>query len=234
MRILYGVVGEGMGHATRSRVVLEELVKEHEVQIVVSGRAQRLPRQALRGRAPHLGLHHPLRGERASGAWQTVLAEPAGRGQRLAAERPRVLRARRRLPPRGGDQRLRELQLPLRESAPDPGHHLDNMQVINRCRSRPSCSRGHEQDFQLIRSVVEGQAAPVPPLPRHRRSSTRRCARSGPRSSRPILRPEILAAKQRAGRAPAGLPDGDDQPALPEALKQTRRPVPRSTVCAAT
>jgi UDP:flavonoid glycosyltransferase YjiC (YdhE family) len=31
MRILYGVVGEGMGHATRSRVVLEELVKEHEV-----------------------------------------------------------------------------------------------------------------------------------------------------------------------------------------------------------
>src|SRR4029077_5268826 len=28
-----------MGHATRSRVVLEELVKEHEVQVVASGRA---------------------------------------------------------------------------------------------------------------------------------------------------------------------------------------------------
>src|SRR5262245_23941351 len=40
MRILYGVVGEGMGHATRSRVILEELVKEHEVHIVVSGRAR--------------------------------------------------------------------------------------------------------------------------------------------------------------------------------------------------
>ena len=40
MRILYGVVGEGMGHATRSRVLLEELIKEHEVQIVVSGRAK--------------------------------------------------------------------------------------------------------------------------------------------------------------------------------------------------
>ena len=39
MKILYGVAGEGMGHATRSRVVLDELVKEHEVRIVTSGRA---------------------------------------------------------------------------------------------------------------------------------------------------------------------------------------------------
>ena len=39
MKILYGVVGEGMGHAMRSRVVLEELRKRHEIQVVVSGRA---------------------------------------------------------------------------------------------------------------------------------------------------------------------------------------------------
>src|SRR4051812_20718571 len=39
MRILYGVVGEGMGHAIRSRVILDELVKKHDVQVVVSGRA---------------------------------------------------------------------------------------------------------------------------------------------------------------------------------------------------
>src|SRR5260370_22582787 len=39
MRVLYGVVGEGMGHAIRSRVILDELVKKHDVQVVVSGRA---------------------------------------------------------------------------------------------------------------------------------------------------------------------------------------------------
>src|SRR5690349_23933882 len=40
MKILYGVVGEGMGHATRSKVVVSHLVaKGHEVKIVVSGRA---------------------------------------------------------------------------------------------------------------------------------------------------------------------------------------------------
>ena len=40
MKILYGVTGEGMGHAIRSRVVLEHLVaNEHDVEIIASGRA---------------------------------------------------------------------------------------------------------------------------------------------------------------------------------------------------
>ena len=41
MRILYGVVGEGMGHAIRSRVVIDHLIHDegHDVQVVVSGRA---------------------------------------------------------------------------------------------------------------------------------------------------------------------------------------------------
>ena len=40
MKILYGVVGEGLGHAMRSRVVLEHLIASgHEVQVMASGRA---------------------------------------------------------------------------------------------------------------------------------------------------------------------------------------------------
>ncbi len=40
MRILYGVVGEGMGHATRSRVVIDELLRQgHEVHVMASSRA---------------------------------------------------------------------------------------------------------------------------------------------------------------------------------------------------
>src|SRR5262245_14978681 len=39
MKILYGVVGEGMGHAMRSRVVLDALAEHHDIQVVVSGRA---------------------------------------------------------------------------------------------------------------------------------------------------------------------------------------------------
>lgn len=39
MRILYGVPGEGMGHATRAKVILSHLVKKHDVRIVSSDRA---------------------------------------------------------------------------------------------------------------------------------------------------------------------------------------------------
>ena len=40
MRILYGAVGEGLGHATRSRVVASHLLdRGQEVKMVASGRA---------------------------------------------------------------------------------------------------------------------------------------------------------------------------------------------------
>jgi len=39
MDILYGVTGEGIGHATRSHVILEHLRKKHDVHIVASNKA---------------------------------------------------------------------------------------------------------------------------------------------------------------------------------------------------
>ncbi|MBN2543543.1 teichoic acid biosynthesis protein [bacterium] len=39
MKILYGIVGQGMGHAIRSGVILQHLKKHHDIQVVVSGRA---------------------------------------------------------------------------------------------------------------------------------------------------------------------------------------------------
>ncbi len=55
MRILYGVVGEGMGHATRSVVILRHLVaqNQHEIEIVVSGRAHAFLQKAF----PQLKVH---------------------------------------------------------------------------------------------------------------------------------------------------------------------------------
>ena len=49
LRILYGVNGEGLGHATRSQVVAEALLVHHDVRVVTSGGAlaylrERLPR----------------------------------------------------------------------------------------------------------------------------------------------------------------------------------------------
>lgn len=49
MRILYGVVGEGMGHAVRSRVVIEHLLRGgHSVHAVASGKAYPFLRDQFR------------------------------------------------------------------------------------------------------------------------------------------------------------------------------------------
>ena len=55
MRILYGVVGEGMGHATRSKVILDHLINRlgHEVQVVVSGRAHAFLQRSFPGLVVH-------------------------------------------------------------------------------------------------------------------------------------------------------------------------------------
>jgi uncharacterized protein (TIGR00661 family) len=56
VRILYGVVGEGMGHATRSRVVIEHLAGlGHEIKVVVSGRAHTFLRERL-GHLPQVSV----------------------------------------------------------------------------------------------------------------------------------------------------------------------------------
>ena len=58
MKILYGVVGEGMGHAVRSRVVLDHLVAEgHEIEIMASGRAVDFLHKHFEGVNRIHGLH---------------------------------------------------------------------------------------------------------------------------------------------------------------------------------
>src|SRR6478735_7203743 len=89
VRILYGVVGEGMGHATRSRVVLEHLLRAgHELRVVVSGRAHRFLTERLAG-------YQNLSIQEIHGLSLTTSATPwivRGVCSRICARRPRASR----------------------------------------------------------------------------------------------------------------------------------------------
>ena len=78
MRILYGVAGEGMGHATRSHAFLADLVDEHDVLVVASGRAY-----------DYLGQHFPQVRE-SWGSRSPTRTTPSGAGRRS----PRTCAAR--------------------------------------------------------------------------------------------------------------------------------------------
>ncbi len=67
MNILYGVPGEGMGHATRSKVVIDYLLQNHNVQVVSSSRAYQFLNKNFPNRVHEIeGMHFAFKGSEVS------------------------------------------------------------------------------------------------------------------------------------------------------------------------
>jgi uncharacterized protein (TIGR00661 family) len=198
MRILYGVVGEGMGHATRSRVVLEHLISQgHEVHIVVSGRA----RDYLAKRFEHVhgiwGFTINYEGNSVK-KWQTLLQNMKG----AVTGWPQNVRAYFDLvgdfAPEVVISDFESFSYLFAKNHFLPVISIDNMQVINRCTHDPALLAGWEDQFELTRSIVKSKVPGAfhylvtsfftPPVRKERTTLVPS-----------ILRPEILSAKSEPG-----------------------------------
>jgi uncharacterized protein (TIGR00661 family) len=218
MRILYGVVGEGMGHAIRSRVVLDELVQRHEVQVVVSGRAHDyLAKRA--GGAGSAGDGPQPKAEAHGGHLQvkkiwgfTIVTEDNEvRNFRTLLENVKGALTG------GWPQNIRTYFEIVDSFHPDavisdfeswsylygvnhgiPVISVDNMQIVNRCRHDKDVIAGHEASFQIAKGVIK---AKVPGAYHYLITTFFRPPIRKARTSLhpPILRPEILAARSEPG-----------------------------------
>src|SRR5262249_23409537 len=152
VKILYGVVGEGMGHAMRSRVVLEHLVAQgHEIEIMVSGRAKDFLAKRFEGVNKIHGFHmiyEENRVRRGRTLWSNVLSGAVGVPQNIAAYfdlikdfRPEVVIS--------DFESWTYLYGKIHRL---PIVSIDNMQIINRCKHPAEITAGHEADFQLSRA----------------------------------------------------------------------------------
>jgi uncharacterized protein (TIGR00661 family) len=197
MRILYGVVGEGMGHATRSRVVLEHLTKNHDVHIVVSGRARDYLAKRFENVHNIWGFTLNYEGNSVK-KWQSVLQNLKGAIT-------------------GWPQNVKKYFEIVDEFRPDvvisdfesfsylfarnhfiPCISVDNMQIINRCKHEPELIGPFEDQFELTRSLVKAKLPGAfhylittffhPPVRKERTTLVPS-----------ILRPEIIAAKSEPG-----------------------------------
>jgi uncharacterized protein (TIGR00661 family) len=198
MKILYGVVGEGMGHAMRSRVVLEHLVGQgHEIEIMASGRATDFLAKHFQGVNRIHGLHmiyDENRVRRGKTVWSNVLTGAIGVPQNIAAYfelikdfKPEVVVS--------DFESWTYLYAKLNRL---PILSIDNMQIINRCTHAPAILAGYEAEFQLTKAFIKGKL----PFCNHYLITTffRPPVRK-PETSLypPILRPEILSAARRRG-----------------------------------
>jgi len=207
MRILYGVAGDGMGHATRSRVVVDELLAEHDVRLVTSSHAY-----------AYLADHFPA----AHDVWDLTPADQEGDDwedavRDLTAAVSRWPDTVRRL------YRLAESFKPevvvtdcesfvtlfaLRHALPLVS--IDHVHAIDRCRHDPGLLRGHEGDLWLNRQMV---GTKVPNATHYVISTFFYPLLLEARTTLvpPILRPEVLAAQPETGdHLIAYLPDEGD------------------------
>jgi uncharacterized protein (TIGR00661 family) len=237
MRILYGVVGEGMGHATRSSVILEHLTRQHEVHVVVSGRARDFLAQRFENVHKIWGLTIQYEGnsvrklgtllENLKGAVKGFPANVRAYFDLVDEFRPDVVVSD-----------FESFSYLYATNHLLPVISVDNMQIINRAQHAPELLAGHEQDFELTKRIVKAKLPGCfhylistffyPPL---------RKARTTLLPS--ILRPEILSARSEPGEHLLVYQTSTTNTQLLQALKQSglpcrvygvRRGIPRDEV----
>jgi uncharacterized protein (TIGR00661 family) len=197
MKILYGVVGEGMGHAMRSRVILDHLVKEHEVEIMASGRAVDFLQKRFGGVNRIHGFYMITEENRmrmGKTIASNILAGTTGVPKNIAAYFDLIREHR----PEVVVSDFESWTYFYAKTHRLPIVSIDNMQIINRCTHDDDVIGSDRASFEVTRAFIKGKLPFCDEYfittffrPEVRRPNTHLFP--------PILRPEILAAKATKG-----------------------------------
>src|SRR5580693_7331144 len=220
MKILYGVVGEGMGHAMRSRVVLEHLVGQgHEIEIMASGRATEFLSKRFAGVNRIHGLHmiyEENRVRRGKTLWSNILTGAVGVPQNIAAHFELI----KDFKPEAVVSDFESWTYLYATLNRLPILSIDNMQIINRCTHAPEILAGYEAEFQMTRAFIKGK---LPFCSQYLITTFFRPPVRKPKTDLvpPILRPDILSANRRPGAHLLVYQTAEGNEGLVEALART-------------
>lgn len=198
MKILYGVVGEGMGHAMRSRVVVDHLMQAgHQVQIMTSSRAVDYLSKYFEGVHRIHGLHiiyEDNRVRRGKTLWTNVRDGLAA----LPGQIKSYFHLIEDFAPEVVVSDFESWSYLYAKAHGLPVISVDNQQIINRCTHAAEILEGERANFELTRAFVKSKLPFCdqylvttffyPPL---RKEHTTLVP--------PILRPEILRARSTRG-----------------------------------
>ncbi|MDQ3036916.1 MAG: teichoic acid biosynthesis protein [Myxococcota bacterium] len=222
MRILYGVVGEGMGHAMRSRVVLDHLVSQgHELEIMASGRAvDFLQKKFVTSEVNRIhGLHivyEENRVRRGKTLFQNVLQGTTALPKQIAAYFELI----GDFAPQCVISDFESWTYFYAKAHRLPVFSIDNMQALNRCVIDEDAIAGHRADFEIAKAFVKSKlpfcdwyliTTFFEPAVRKERTSVHK----------PILRPEILEAKVSRGEHLLVYQTAEGHEELAETLQRT-------------
>ena len=198
MKILYGLPSEGMGHATRSNVIVSHLLKDHDVRVATSDRAYSFMQERFPGRVYEIkGFHLAYKDGRVSKSSTASL---------LLKNGPKDLIAN-----------IHKYRLVHKEFQPDlvisdfdsftffyakfnklPLISVDNIQAVNRCKLDFPIHPSERNSYEIARNIVK---AKVPNADHYLITSFFQAQASKKNTSLvpPILREKILNATGSAG-----------------------------------
>ena len=196
MNILYGVPGEGMGHATRSKVVIDHLIAQgHEVLVVSSARAFQFLEKAFPGKVIEIkGFHFAYKNAEVSKA-ATFLSNLKSAGKNLIYNTGKKLLIERSFQPEIVISDFESFSFFFAKEHRLPVISIDNMQVMDRCQLDISVSSAEKNNYRLARNIVK---AKVPGCDHYFVSSFFKAAVK--KKNTGIVPPIIRQAIQDAGR----------------------------------
>ena len=153
MRILYGVNGEGMGHATRSQVVVESLLERHEVRVVASGAAHAYLSGVLPDVEEIMGAKFVMEDGEIR-RWATVrrnVADAAGGAPQSIRRWLEMTRAWR---PDVVVTDFEPLAAIYARVSRAPLIAVDNINMLDRCKHDDEILDGHREDYAIARAVT--------------------------------------------------------------------------------
>ncbi len=198
MRILYGAVGEGLGHATRSRVVAAHLLdRGHEVKMVASGRAFPYLQQHLPDVEQIWGTSFVLE-QGTVNAWKTLTANVRGGARGAPADWKHGSQIARAFGPELVITDFDGFAYLYAKSHRKPVLSVDNIQMVDRCKHDAEILDGIRRDYELARTFVNTK------IPRASHYVITTFFRPPVRKKRTtlvpsLLRPEIIAAGPEQG-----------------------------------
>lgn len=200
MKILYGVPGEGLGHATRSKVVIGHLLAQgHDVVAVSSSRAYQMLAAAFPGRVHEIRGFHLAYNGLAVSKLRTVALTLGTAPEDLRINFSKYWELLNGFEPELIVSDFESFSYLFAKMRRLPIVSIDNMQIISRARLNVKVPGEEVGNYQLAKAIVRAK------LPRSRHYFVTTFFTIPLKKKRttlvpPIIRPEILAAAPSQGR----------------------------------
>lgn len=158
MNILYGVPGEGMGHATRSKVVIDHLLeKGHDVCIISSSRAFSFLDKSFPGKAIEIkGFHFAYKDAEVSKT-ATFLSNLKAAGKNLVYNTGKKRLIEKNFMPDLVISDFESFSFFFAKEHRLPLISIDNMQVMDRCVLDIKISQEEKNNYRLARAIVQAK-----------------------------------------------------------------------------